>query len=85
MDLAVVFHLPPSGGRIQVGRLVLPGKDSSNGGRACVGLLGKVCARAPDRPSGATYYTQTVGDSIEAPGGTVYFRELLAILFHRPG
>jgi hypothetical protein len=56
MDLVVVFHLPPPGGRIQAGKLVLAGKDPPNGGRACVDLLGKVCARAPDRPLGAVYY-----------------------------
>jgi hypothetical protein len=32
MDLAVVFHLPPIGGRIQAGKLVSPKKDPPNEG-----------------------------------------------------
>jgi hypothetical protein len=63
MDLAVVFHLPLPGGRIQAGKLVSPRKDPPSRGRACVGLLGKVCTGAPDRPPGATYYAQTADDS----------------------
>jgi hypothetical protein len=54
-------------------------------GRACVGLLGKVCVRAPDRPPGAAYYAQIAGDSAGASDGTVHFTELLAILFCRLG
>jgi hypothetical protein len=54
-------------------------------GRACVGLLGKVCVRAPDRPPRAAYYAQIAGDSAGAPDGTVHFTELLAILFCRLG
>jgi hypothetical protein len=32
MDLAVVFHLPPTGGRIQANKLVSPKKDPPNEG-----------------------------------------------------
>jgi hypothetical protein len=81
----VVFHPPPSGGRIRDGKLVSPRKDPPSEGSTCADLLGKVCAGEPDRPSGATYYAQTAGDSTGAPGGTMHFGELLAILFHRPG
>jgi hypothetical protein len=82
MDLIVVFHLPPPSRRIQTKKLVLPEKDPPSGGRACVGLLRKVCVRAPDRPLRAIYYAQTASDSARAPRGTVHFGELLAILFH---
>jgi hypothetical protein len=85
MTLAVVFHLPPPGKCIQAAKLVLPGKDPPNGGRAYAGLLRKVCARALDHPPRAAYYAQTAGDSARAPGGTVHFGELLTILFHRLG
>jgi hypothetical protein len=87
MDLAVVFHPPPPGGHIQAGKLVSLSKDapSGGGGRACSSLHEKVCAIAPDRPPGAAYYAQTTGDSTEALGGTVHFRELIAIFFHRQG
>jgi hypothetical protein len=43
MDLAVVFHPPPPGGRIQIGKLVSPKKDPPREGRACASLYGKVC------------------------------------------
>jgi hypothetical protein len=79
MDLVVVFHLPPPGGCIQAGKLVLPEKDPPSGGRVCAGLLEKVCVRALNCPLGAIYYAQTTGDSIGASGGTVYFRELLFV------
>jgi hypothetical protein len=82
MDLVVVFHPPPPGGRIQVDKLVLPRKDPPSEGRACAGLLSKVCTGAPDRLPRAAYYAQTTDDSAGAPGGTMHFRELLAILFH---
>jgi hypothetical protein len=84
-DLAMVFHPPPPGERIQAGKLVLPRKDPPSGRRAYAGLLGKVCVGAPDCPPGAANYTQTIGDSARAPSGTVHFGELLAILFCRPG
>jgi hypothetical protein len=80
-----VFHPPPPGGLIQAGKLVSLRKDPPSGGRAYAGLLGKVCAEALDPPPGVAYYAQTIGDSAEAPDGTMHFRELLAILFHRPG
>jgi hypothetical protein len=83
MDLAVVFHPPQLGRHTQAGKLVSPEKDPPNKGRDCASLHGKVCARAPDRPLGAAYYVQTAGGSAGAPGGTVHFRELLAICFHR--
>jgi hypothetical protein len=73
MDLAVVFHLPPPGGCIQAGKLVSPKKNPPSGRRARSSLHGKVCTRAPDH------------HSTEAPGGTVHFRELIAIFFHRQG
>jgi hypothetical protein len=38
-----------------------------------------------DHPPRAAYYAQTAGDSTGAPGGTMHFGELLAILFHRQG
>jgi hypothetical protein len=60
-------------------------KRPSQRGRACVGLLEKVCAGALDCPPGATYYAQTAGDSARVLGGTMHFKELLAILFRRPG
>jgi hypothetical protein len=85
MDLVVVFHLPPPGGRIQAGKLVLLEKDPTSGGRACAELLEKVCAGAPDRPLGAAYYEQTASDSVGVPSGTMHFGQLLAILFHRRG
>jgi hypothetical protein len=81
MFLVVVFHHPPLGGHIQSGKLVSPRTDHLNGGRVCAGLLRKVCAGAPDRPPRAAYYAQTAIDSTEAPGGTVHFGELLAIMF----
>jgi hypothetical protein len=68
MDLTVVFHPPQLGRRIQAGKLVSPEKDPPSGGRACVSLHRKVCARAPDHPPGATYYAQIVGGSTGAPG-----------------
>jgi hypothetical protein len=81
MDLVVVFHPPQPGRRIQIWKLVSPEKGPPSGGRACASLHGKVCARALDRPPGAAYYAETVGGSAGAPGGTVHFRELLAIFF----
>jgi hypothetical protein len=50
--LALVFHPPPLGGRIQAGKLVSPRKDPPSGGRACAGLHKKVCVIALDhRPT----------------------------------
>jgi hypothetical protein len=80
MDLALVFHPPLPGGRIQASKLVSPEKDPPNGARAYAGLLGKVCVVALDRPPKASYYARTTGDSTRAPDGIVHFRELLAIL-----
>jgi hypothetical protein len=85
MDLAVVFHLPSPGGRIQAGKLVSLRKGPSSKGRACAGFLRKVCAGAPNHPPKAAYYAQTTGDSTGEPGGTMHFRDLLAILFHQLG
>jgi hypothetical protein len=85
MNLAVVFHPPLPGGRIQAGKLGSPEKDPPSRGRAFVCLLGKVCAREVDRPPGATYYAQTTGDSVGAPGTTMHFIELHDILFRQPG
>jgi hypothetical protein len=84
MDLVVVLHLSLPGRLIQASKLVLPRKDPPSGGRACADLLSKLCAGAPDRPLGAAYYAQTTGNSTGAPGGTVHFEELLAILFRQP-
>jgi hypothetical protein len=82
-----VFHPPLPGGRIQANKLVSPGKDPPSGGwgRACIGLLRKVCTRALDRPLGAAYSAKIAGDSTGAPDGTMHFGELLAIFFCRPG
>jgi hypothetical protein len=52
---------------------------------ACACLLEKVCTGAPNRPPAAAYCAQTTGDSSGAPGGTMHFEELLAILFCRQG
>jgi hypothetical protein len=86
MDLAVVFHPPLPGERVQDGKLESPRNDPPSGGgggeRACASLHRKVCARAPDRSPGGTYIIQTTGGSAETPGGTVHFRELIAIFFH---
>jgi hypothetical protein len=85
MDLVVVFHPPLPGGRIEASKLVSPGKDPPSVGRACASLHKKVCARAPDHPPGAAYYTQITGGRAKAPGSTVHFEELIAIFFHRQG
>jgi hypothetical protein len=41
MDLAVVFHPPPSGGRIQASKLVSPGTDPPSGGELVQAFSGK--------------------------------------------
>jgi hypothetical protein len=85
MDLVVVFHPPQPGRRIQVDKLVSPGKDPPSGGRACASLHKKVCTRAPDHPPGAAYYAQTTCGWVVAPGSTMHFVELIALFFHQQG
>jgi hypothetical protein len=68
---------------MQASKLVSPGKDPPSGGRACLDLHGKVCARSPDRPPGVAYYTQTASGSAGVPGGTMHFEEPLAIFVRR--
>jgi hypothetical protein len=63
---------------VQAGKLVLPRKDPPSRG-------GELVQTLPNHPLGAAYYAQTASDSTGAPSGTVHFRELLAILFPRPG
>jgi hypothetical protein len=76
MDLALVFHPPSPGGRIQATNLCHLERNLP-GGRACACLFEKVRVIALDHPPRAAYYGQTVGDSVRAPGSTVHFRELL--------
>jgi hypothetical protein len=60
-------------------------KGPSQWGRACLTLHRIVCDGAANHPPGAACYAQTVDDSIEAPGDTVHFGELLAIFIHQQG